>query len=185
MARLLEKYRNEIVPKMMERFGYTNRLAVPRLEKIVINMGVGEAVSEPKHLEAVAKDLALIAGQRPLITKARGSVSAFKIRGGMNIGCKVTLRGARMYEFLDRLISVAIPRIRDFRGLNPDSFDPFGHYSMGISEQIVFPEVSIDTVQFPQGMDITIVITRSTREESFELLRLFGMPFRETAVAAR
>ena len=169
----------------MERFGYTNRMAVPRLEKIVLNMGVGEGASEPKRLEAVAKDLALITGQKPLITKARGSVSAFKIRSGMEIGCKVTLRGPRMYEFFDRLISVAIPRIRDFRGLNPDSFDKFGHFSMGLSEQIVFPEVSIETVQFTQGMDIAFVITRSSREESFELLRLFGMPFRESAVAAK
>jgi large subunit ribosomal protein L5 len=185
MARLLEKYRNEIVPKMMERFSYTNRLACPRLEKIVVNMGVGEVTREAKQLDAVAQDLALITGQKALITRARGSVSGFKIRRGMNIGCKVTLRGARMYEFLDRLISVAIPRIRDFRGLNPDSFDQFGHYSLGIVEQTVFPEVSIDTIQFPQGMDITLVITRSTKEESFELLRLFGMPFRESAVAAR
>ena len=185
MARLLEKYRNEIVPKMMERFGFKNRLAVPRLEKIVLNMGVGEAVSDAKRLEIAAKDLALIAGQKPLVTKARGSVSGFKLRRGMSIGCKVTLRGPRMYEFLDRLISVAIPRIRDFRGLNPDSFDKFGHYSMGISEQVVFPEISIDTVANTQGMDIAFVITRSSREESFELLRLFGMPFRESAVAAK
>ncbi len=185
MARLLEKYRNEIVPKMMERFGYTNRLACPRLEKIVVNMGVGEVTREAKQLEVVAKDLALITGQKPLVTKARGSVSGFKIRRGMSIGCKVTLRGPRMYEFLDRLISVTIPRIRDFRGLNPDSFDKFGHYSMGLGEQTVFPEVSIDTIQFTQGMDIAFVITRSSREESFELLRLFGMPFRESGVAVR
>ena len=183
MARLLEQYRNEIVPRMKERFGYTNALAVPRIEKIVINMGIGEAIREPKLLESATRDLAVIAGQKPIVTLARTSVSGFKLRKGMKIGCKVTLRGLRMYEFLDRLISTAIPRVRDFRGLNPNSFDKAGNFSMGVSEQTIFPEVNIDKVETPQGMDVVMTIKSSSPAESLELLRLFGMPFREPATA--
>ena len=183
MARLLEQYRTEIVPRMKERFGYTNSLAVPRIEKIVINMGIGEAIREPKLLESATRDLAVIAGQKPIVTHARASVSGFKLRKGMNIGCKVTLRGLRMYEFLDRLISTAIPRVRDFRGLNPNSFDKAGNFSMGVSEQTIFPEVNIDKVETPQGMDVVMTIKSSSPAESLELLRLFGMPFREPATA--
>lgn len=178
MARLLEKYVKEIRPSMMEALDYGNRLAVPRIEKIVVSMGVGRAVENRKILDAVAKDLATVAGQRPVITRAKKSVSGFKLRDGMPIGCKVTLRGKRMYEFLDRLISIAIPRIRDFRGLDPEAFDGRGNYNMGLTEQIVFPEVDIDDVEFVQGMNVTICIRPGSDEESLELLKRFGMPFR-------
>jgi large subunit ribosomal protein L5 len=178
MARLLEKYKKDIVPQMMETFQYRNVWAVPKIEKIVVNMGVGAAVQNQKRLEAAVKDLAMITGQKPIITKARRSVSSFKLRAGMQIGCKVTLRGQRMYEFFDRLISVAIPRIRDFRGLSPKSFDGHGNYSLGLAEQIIFPEIRADKVEHIQGMDVTIVTTGNTDKEAYELLRLFGMPFR-------
>ena len=180
MARLLERYRNEIVPAMMEKFGYKNPLAAPRLQKIVVNSGLGRAQENRKVLDDALRDIALITGQRPVITKARKSVSGFKLRKGAAIGCKVTLRGRRMYEFLDRLINIALPRIRDFRGLSPNSFDGHGNYTLGIGEHTVFPEVDIDQVEFVIGMDITIVTTGKSDEESFELLRLMGMPFRTT-----
>ena len=177
MSRLSERYKNEIIPKLMEELGYKNALAVPRLEKIVVNMGVGKAQEEKKRLDDAARDLAMITGQRPVITKARRSVAAFKVRKGNPIGLKVTLRGPRMYEFLDRLISIAIPRIRDFRGLKPVSFDGRGNYTLGIDEQSVFPEVDLDHIEFAQGMDITVVTTARSDEEASRLLSLLGMPF--------
>ncbi len=178
MNRLKEKYKTEIVPTMVESFSYSNILAVPRLDKITVSMGVGEVISEAKRLDAAAKDLALITGQKPIITKAKKSVAGFRLREGMSIGCKVTLRGSRMYEFFDRLISIVIPRIRDFRGFPQKSFDGRGNYSLGLSEQIVFPEISIDKVDYVQGMNVTVTIAKSTDEESLELMQLFGFPFR-------
>jgi len=178
MARLLERYQQEIVTKLMEKLGHTNRLAVPKLLKIVVNSGLGAAVENKKILEEATKDLAQITGQRPVLTKARKSVAGFKVRDGLEIGAKVTLRGKRMYEFLDRLISIVIPRIRDFRGVSPNSFDGHGNYSLGIGEQIVFPEIDVDNVETTIGMDITLVISGGSDEGSFELLREFGMPFR-------
>jgi len=177
LSRLSERYKNEIIPKLMEELGYKNALAVPRLEKIVVNMGVGKAQEEKKRLDDAARDLAMITGQRPVITKARRSVAAFKVRKGNPIGLKVTLRGPRMYEFLDRLISIAIPRIRDFRGLKPVSFDGRGNYTLGIDEQSVFPEVDLNHIEFAQGMDITVVTTARSDEEASRLLSLLGMPF--------
>lgn len=176
--RLKVIYEQEIVPALMKKLGRSNRLSLPRLEKIVINMGVGKAVQDKERLKEAVEHLALIAGQRPQITKARKSISSFRLRAGYEIGCRVTLRGRRMYEFLDRLINVALPRIRDFRGVNPKSFDGHGNYSLGVSEQLIFPEVDPDTVRYTQGMDITIVTTTNSDEEARELLRLFGMPFR-------
>jgi large subunit ribosomal protein L5 len=181
MTRLHEHYLEKVVPSLMKRFGYENFLEVPRLEKVIVNAGVGEAIQEPKLLEAMIEDIATITGQRPAITKARRSISNFKLRAGTPIGCRVTLRRARMYEFLDRLINVAIPRVRDFRGLSSDSFDGRGNYSMGITEQIIFPEIDYDKVQRIMGMDITIVTTASSDDEAFELLRGMGMPFRGTS----
>ncbi|MCR3921133.1 MAG: 50S ribosomal protein L5 [Firmicutes bacterium] len=178
MARLKEKYKNEVLPALMARFEYKNVLEAPRLEKVVINMGVGEAKDNPKALDAAVNDLTLIAGQRPVITKARKSVASFKIREGMSIGCKVTLRGVRMYEFLDKLVNVALPRVRDFRGVSPKSFDGRGNYSMGLREQLIFPEISYDQVEKVRGMDIIIVTSGSSDEEARELLRGMGMPFR-------
>ncbi len=183
MARLLDAYKEKVVPELKTKFGYTNTLAVPRLEKVVVNMGVGKATENKKRLEDAVKDLAAITGQKPLITRARKSVSAFKLRQGNEIGCKVTLRGKRMYEFLDRLISLAMPRIRDFRGFSPESFDESGNYTLGLSEQSVFPEINIDKVEFVQGMDITIVITGGSAEASRELLRMLGFPFRREPTA--
>lgn len=178
MERLREKYFGEIVPKMTERFRYDNVNAVPRLDKIVVSMGVGKAVENNKRIDAAVKDLADITGQRPLITRAKKSVAGFKLRQGMSVGMKVTLRSSRMYEFLDRLVSVAIPRIRDFRGFSERSFDGHGNYSIGLTEQMVFPEISVDDVEFVQGMNITMAFDRSSDEESRELLSLFGFPFR-------
>ncbi len=178
MARLMEKYKTEIVPAMMKRFQISNRMAVPRIQKIVVSMGVGKATLEKKRIDAAAKELGMITGQKALVTQARVSVAGFKVRQGMPIGCVVTLRGRRMYEFLDRLVSVAIPRIRDFRGLPRKSFDGRGNYNLGISEQIVFPEVNIDQVEFPQGMNVNITISGGSDERSYELLNMFGMPFR-------
>ncbi len=178
MARLLDRYRNEIAPRLMEKLGITNPLAAPRLEKIVVNTGLGRALENKQIIDEAIKTLSIITGQRPVVTKARKSVAGFKVREGAPIGCKVTLRGARMYEFLDRLISLALPRIRDFRGLSPKAFDGHGNYSLGLTEQIVFPEIDVDDVQFTIGMDITIVITGDSDEHSYELLREFGMPFR-------
>jgi len=180
MARMIERYRNEVVAAMMQRFGYTNRQAVPRVEKIVLNIGVGNASEDKARMEQATKDLAIIAGQVPSVAKARRSVDAFKIREGNPIGVKVTLRRTRMYEFLDRLISTAIPRIRDFRGLNPQSFDGRGNYNFGVTEQLIFPEIHVDDVQVVQGMTVTLCTTAKTNEEALELLTLFGMPFRKS-----
>ncbi len=176
--RLKEKYRAEIVPALRERFGFPNDLAVPRIEKITVSMGVGKATENAKVLEAAVSDLAQITGQRPVVTRSRKSISQFRLRQGQAIGCMVTLRGARMYEFLDRLISVVIPRIRDFRGLKRNSFDGRGNYNMGLTDQLVFPEINLDKVEHSQGMNITITVRNGTDDSSRELLRLFGMPFR-------
>jgi large subunit ribosomal protein L5 len=179
MARLMERYQKEIVPRLSERLGRKNRLSLPRLQKIVVNMGVGKALQDKNRMEQAAEQLTQIAGQRAQITKARVAVSGFRLREGNEIGCRVTLRGKRMYEFLDRLISIALPRIRDFRGVNPKSFDGHGNYSMGLAEQVVFPEIDPDKVTFTQGMDITFVTSTDSDDEARELLRGFGMPFRE------
>jgi large subunit ribosomal protein L5 len=179
MTRLLDLYKTTILPKLMERFGITNGMAAPRVEKIVVSMGLGKATAEKERVEAAVKDLSMLAGQRPVVTKAKTSISGFKVREGMPVGCFVTLRGPRMYEFLDRLLNVAIPRIRDFRGLNPKGFDGRGNYNMGLDEQTVFPEIPLDKVQFIQGMNITIVIRNSNNEKSQELLTLFGVPFQK------
>ncbi len=178
MARLKEKYRNDVIDAMMTKFNYKNRLEVPKLEKIVLNMGVGEAKENSRTLEAAAEEMAQIAGQRPVITKARKSIASFKIREGMPIGCKVTLRGDRMYHFLDRLVNVALARVRDFRGISPKSFDGRGNFALGIKEQLIFPEIVYDAIEKIRGMDVIIVTTAKTDEEGRELLRLFGMPFR-------
>ncbi|MBN2215947.1 MAG: 50S ribosomal protein L5 [Pirellulales bacterium] len=175
--RLLDRYTNEILPSLAERLGRANRLSLPRLEKIVVNMGVGAAVGEKKYLEEALDALRLITGQQPIVTTARKSVAGFRLREGMNIGCKVTLRGHRMYEFLDRLISLALPRVRDFRGLNPNGFDGHGNYSLGLNEQLVFPELNPDKYTRTQGMNITMVTTTDSNDEARELLRGFGMPF--------
>lgn len=179
MSRVREMFDNEIVEQMMKKFGYKNKLQVPKIEKVVINMGVGEAKDNPKVLDSAVNDLSIISGQKPIITKAKKSVAAFKVREGMPIGCKVTLRGSRMYDFVDRLISLALPRVRDFRGVNPDAFDGRGNYSLGIKEQLIFPEIDFDKVDKVRGMDIIFVTTAKTDEEARELLRLFGMPFRK------
>jgi large subunit ribosomal protein L5 len=178
MPRLQERYRNEIASKLAKELGKTNPMAIPKLDKIVISMGVGLATQDKKRIEHAARDLGVITGQKPLVCKARKSVSNFKVREGAETGLKVTLRGARMYEFLDRLINVTVPRVRDFRGLNPQSFDGRGNYSMGLSEQTVFPEVNLDQVEFPQGMNITIVTTARNDADGRALLQEFGMPFR-------
>ena len=177
MNRLREFYNTEIVPAMEKKFSYNNTLAVPKLEKIVINMGVGEAKENSKILDGAVKDLTIISGQKPIITKAKKSVAAFKLRAGMPIGCKVTLRGDRMYEFADRLINISLPRVRDFRGVKGNSFDGRGNYTLGIKEQLIFPEIEYDKVDKVRGMDIVFVTTSKTDEEAKELLRLFGMPF--------
>ena len=177
MARLLEKYHREIAPALAEKLGLTNILRVPRLKKIVVNMGIGEGVDDAKTVNAAMEDLALITGQKPVITLARKSIAAFKLREGMPVGCRVTLRGKRMYEFLDRLIAVALPRIRDFRGFSPQSFDGRGNYTFGLEEQIVFPEVDIDRVSRVQGMDVTLVTNARADQEAKELLTLLGFPF--------
>ena len=178
--RLLERYRKEMVPELAAKFNYKNRLQTPRLEKIVINVGLGEATQDIKLLEAAQGELALITGQKPVVTKAKKAIANFKIRRNSAIGCKVTLRRAMMYEFLDRLISIAIPRIRDFRGLSPDSFDKSGNYSFGLNEQLIFPEVDLDKVMKIHGMDITVVTNARTKEEAYELLKSFGMPFKKS-----
>jgi large subunit ribosomal protein L5 len=177
MARLHDLYKETIRPDLIEAMGYGNPLQVPRLEKIVINMGVGEAVQDSKKVTAAAAEMALIAGQKPLINKAKRSVAGYKLREGMPIGCKVTLRRGRMYEFLDRLVTIALPRVRDFRGLNPKSFDGRGNYAMGLKEQIVFPEIDYDRVDSIRGMDIIVVTTAKTDDEARELLRRFNFPF--------
>lgn len=179
MSRLMEKYRKEIVPDLQQQLGYRNTMAVPRLEKIVLSMGVGAALENSNRLDAAAKDLAIVAGQKPQVTKARKSVAGFKLRKGQEIGLKVTLRGARMYEFLDRLVSVVLPRIRDFRGLSPKAFDREGNYSLGISEQVVFPEINLDQVEFVQGLNVTIGVKARRKEDSLPLLKRLGVPFRQ------
>jgi large subunit ribosomal protein L5 len=177
LARLKDYYKNEVVSAMMDKFKYKNVMQVPKLEKIVINMGVGEAKENAKFLESAVDELATISGQKPVVTKARKSVAAFKLREGMSVGTKVTLRGDRMYEFLDRLVNIALPRVRDFRGVSDKSFDGRGNYALGIKEQLIFPEINYDKVEKVRGMDIIIVTTAKTDEESRELLRLMGMPF--------
>ena len=172
-----ENYKNNIVPALIKKFNYQNPMEVPKLDKIVINMGVGEAKENPKALEGAVNDMTIIAGQKPIITKAKKSIANFKLREGMNIGCKVTLRGTKMYDFADRLISLALPRVRDFRGVNPNAFDGRGNYAMGIKEQLIFPEISYDKVDKVRGMDIIFVTTAKTDEEARELLTLMGMPF--------
>lgn len=178
MPRLKEKYKNEIVKAMMDKFGYKNIMEVPRLEKVVINMGVGEATQNSKAIDSAVEDLMVITGQRPVVTQAKKSIAGFKLRAGMKIGCKVTLRGDRMWEFVDRLINVALPRVRDFRGVSPKSFDGRGNYNLGIKEQLIFPEVDYDKIDKVRGMDINFVTTAKTDEEARELLRLMGMPFK-------
>ena len=177
MSRLKETYQNEIVDAMIKKFGYKNIMEVPKLDKIVINMGVGEAKENAKILESAMKDLEIIAGQKPITTKAKNSIANFKIREGMPIGCKVTLRGEKMYEFLDRLVNLALPRVRDFRGVNPNAFDGRGNYSMGIKEQLIFPEINYDQVDMIKGMNIVFTTTAKTDEEAQALLELLGMPF--------
>jgi large subunit ribosomal protein L5 len=175
--RLEAQYNERIAKAMTEKFGYKNPLQVPRLEKIVLNMGVGEATQDKKKVEIAAAEMELIAGQKPVVNKAKKSIAQFKLREGMPIGCKVTLRRDRMFEFLDRLITIALPRVRDFRGLNPKSFDGRGNYAMGLKEQLVFPEISYDKIEKVRGMDIIVTTTAKTDEEARELLRLFGFPF--------
>ena len=177
MSRLKETYKNEIVDAMIKKFGYKNIMEVPKLDKIVVNMGVGEAKDNAKVLDSAVKDLEAITGQKAVLTRAKKSVANFKIREGMAIGCKVTLRGERMYEFLDRFFNVALPRVRDFRGINPDSFDGRGNYNMGLKEQLIFPEIDYDKIDKVRGMDICFVTTATTDEEARELLKLMGAPF--------
>lgn len=179
MARLMDKYKQEILPKLADKVGRKNILSLPKLKKIVVNMGVGKALQDKNRMEQAAESLTQIAGQKSQITKAKIAIANFKLREGNEVGCRVTLRGKRMYEFLDRLISVALPRIRDFRGVNPKSFDGNGNYSLGLTEQMIFPEIDADKVTFTQGMDVTLVTSTRNDDEARELLRLFGMPFRE------
>ena len=177
MSRLKEQYQNEIVDAMIKKFGYKNIMEVPKLDKVVINMGVGEARDNAKVLESAISDMEKIAGQKAVVTRAKNSVANFKIREGMPIGCKVTLRGERMYEFVDRLVNLALPRVRDFRGVNPNAFDGRGNYALGIKEQLIFPEIEYDKIDKVRGMDVIFVTTAKTDEEARELLRLFNMPF--------
>ena len=177
MSRLQETYKNDIIPAMEKKFGYKNIMQVPKLAKVVINMGVGEAKENAKVLESAVKDLETITGQKAVVTKAKKSVANFKIREGMAIGCKVTLRGEKMYEFVDRLVNLSLPRVRDFRGVNPNAFDGRGNYALGIREQLIFPEIEYDKVDKVRGMDIIFVTTANTDEEARELLTQFGMPF--------
>lgn len=179
MSRLKDTYKKEIVDSMVKKFGYKNTMQVPRLDKIVINMGVGEAKENSKALENAINDLEIITGQKAVRTKAKKSVASFKIREGMEIGCKVTLRGERMYEFADRLINLALPRVRDFRGVNPNAFDGRGNYALGIKEQLIFPEIEYDKIDKVRGMDVIFVTTANTDEEARELLTQFGMPFKK------
>ncbi len=179
MNRLEEKYRNEVVPSLIEKHNYKTIMLVPKIDKIVVNMGVGDAVSNSKMLEYAVSDLEKITGLKPEVTKAKKSIASFKVREGHKIGCKVTLRGERMYEFLDKLISISLPRVRDFRGLSPKSFDGRGNYTIGIKEQIIFPEINFDEVEKVRGMDIVIVTTAKTNEEAYDLLKELGVPFRK------
>ena len=177
MSRLKDQYKNEIMDAMQKKFGYKNVMEIPKLDKIVINMGVGEAKENAKALESAVRDLEIISGQKAVLTKAKNSIANFKIREGQNIGCKVTLRGDKMYEFLDRLVNLALPRVRDFRGVNPDAFDGRGNYALGIKEQLIFPEIEYDKIDKTRGMDIIFTTTAKTDEEARELLTLFNMPF--------
>jgi len=177
MSRLKDRYREEIVPALMEEFGYRNVMEVPRLQKIVVNVGLGEALQDVKALDAAARDIATITGQKPIITRARKSIASFKLREGNPIGVKVTLRGNRMYDFLDRMCNIALPRRRDFRGISPDSFDGRGNYSLGFREQLVWPEIDYDSIDKVRGMEVTIVTTAKNDEEARRLLQLLGMPF--------
>ncbi len=179
MNRLKEKYLNEVIPNMQKRHNYKSIMEVPKLEKIVVNMGVGDATTNSKLIEAAASDLALITGQKPVITKAKKSIAGFKVREGQAIGCKVTLRGEKMYNFMDKLISVALPVVRDFRGVSPKAFDGRGNYTMGIKEQLIFPEINFDDIVKVRGMDIVFVTTAKTNEEAFDLLNELGIPFRK------
>ena len=179
MSRLKEMYQNEIVDAMIKKFGYKNVMEVPKLDKIVINMGVGEAKDNAKVLETAVKELETITGQKLVVTRAKKAIANFKLREGMAIGCKVTLRGEKMYEFLDRLVNLALPRVRDFRGVNPDAFDGRGNYALGIKEQLIFPEIEYDKIDKVRGMDIIFVTTANTDEEARELLKEFGMPFKK------
>ena len=178
MDRLQEKYKNEVVPALNEKFGYKNVMQLPKIEKIIINMGVGEAVGNPKALDAAVSDLTIISGQKPLLTRAKKSLAAWKLREGMPIGCKVTLRGVRMYQFLDKFMNVALPRVRDFRGVSDKAFDGRGNYAVGLKEQLIFPEIEYDKIDKIRGMNIVIVTTAKTDEEARELLKLMGMPFK-------
>ena len=178
MNRLQERYTNEITKNLMKKFGYESTMQIPKMEKIVINIGVGDAVNNSKFLEEAVEELTLISGQKPIVTTAKKSIAGFKVREGQAIGCKVTLRGERMYEFADRLINLALPRVRDFRGVNPNAFDGRGNYSVGIKEQLIFPEIDYDKIDKIRGMDINIVTTAQTDEEARELLKLMGAPFR-------
>ncbi len=178
MSRLKVKYVSEVAPGLKSRFGYSNVMEIPQVKKVVINMGVGDATSDAKAIDAALTDLTTIAGQKPVVTKAKKSIAAFKLRAGMPIGCKVTLRGERMYYFLDKLINIALPRIRDFRGVSPKSFDGRGNYTLGVKDQLIFPEINYDKVDKVRGMDIIIVTSAENDEEAYELLKLMGMPFR-------
>lgn len=178
-SRLKEKYKNEVVPALMERFQYDSVMEAPKLEKIVINMGVGEAKENPKALESAVKELELITGQRPVVTKAKKSIANFKLRAGMNVGAKVTLRGEKMYDFLDKLMNISLPRVRDFRGVSSSSFDGRGNYALGIKEQLIFPEIEYDMVDSIRGLDIVIVTSANTDEEAKVFLELMGMPFKK------
>lgn len=179
MARLKEQYRNDITKSVREKFGYKNVNEIPKLEKLVINIGVGEAIANAKAIDSAMGDLAKITGQKPIVTKAKKSVAAFKLRAGMPIGCKVTLRGERMYEFVDKLFNIALPRVRDFRGVSPKSFDGRGNYTLGVKEQLIFPEIEYDKIDKTRGMDIIFVTTAKTDEEAHELLKQMGMPFKD------
>lgn len=181
MARLRDIYKSTVVDGLKKKYGYKNVMAVPKMDKVVISMGVGRALQDKKFLELAKEDLSIISGQKPVVCKAKTSVSNFKVREGNEIGLKVTLRGVRMYEFMDRLINLAIPRVRDFRGLSPKSFDGRGNYSFGVTEQSIFPEINVGRVEFQQGMNITLVSTAKTDEEARTMLKLFGMPFKSTA----
>jgi len=177
VSRLKEKYRKEVVPALMEKFGYKNVMEVPRLAKVTVNMGLGEAIQNPKAIDAAVEDLKVITGQKPVVTRAKKSIAAFKLRAGMQIGAKVTLRGERMYDFVDKLFNIVLPRVRDFRGVPPKAFDGRGNFTLGLREQIIFPEIDYDKVDRVRGMNITFVTTAKTDEEARELLRLLGMPF--------
>ncbi len=178
MARLRDYYTKQVVPSLVKEFNYKNRMQVPKLDKIVVNMGVGEAIQNIKALESAVADLSMIVGQKPVITKAKKSIATFKLRQGMSIGCRVTLRGDRMYEFFDRLVNVALPRVRDFRGISPKSFDGRGNFALGLKEQIIFPEIDYDKIDKIRGMNIVIATTAKTDEEARQLLRFMGLPFR-------